>query len=88
MSINTWVRVLIGHQIFSYYHLINNDILFLDEILKPILLASQNLTRPAQKSVNKLALEILCEAWLDHIYKYRIKFRYFIFKLRKEVEEV
>lgn len=48
---------------------------FLDEILRPVLLASQNLPLPVQKSVSKLVLEILCEAWLDHIYGFRIKFR-------------
>lgn len=52
---------------------------FLDEILKPVLMTSQTLPLCVQKSVSKLVLEILCEAWLDHIYKFRIKFRYKIY---------
>lgn len=47
---------------------------YLDDVLNPILTASVNLPLSAQKSVSKLILTILCESWLDHLYKRRIKF--------------
>ncbi|CAH1404432.1 unnamed protein product, partial [Nezara viridula] len=47
---------------------------YLDEILKPVVNATKTLEDPIQQKVSCLVLDIMCEAWLDHIYKNKIKF--------------
>ncbi|BET03403.1 coiled-coil domain containing 142 [Nesidiocoris tenuis] len=47
---------------------------YLDMVLKPVINAATELESAVQQRVCCLVLDIMCEAWLDHIYKFKIKF--------------
>uniref|UniRef100_A0A146KUE0 Coiled-coil domain-containing protein 142 n=5 Tax=Lygus hesperus TaxID=30085 RepID=A0A146KUE0_LYGHE len=47
---------------------------YLEVVLKPVIHAAAELESLVQQRVSCLVLDIMCEAWLDHIYKYKIKF--------------
>uniref|UniRef100_T1HAZ7 Coiled-coil protein 142 C-terminal domain-containing protein n=1 Tax=Rhodnius prolixus TaxID=13249 RepID=T1HAZ7_RHOPR len=47
---------------------------YLEVILKPVIQATTELDDPLQQRASCLVLDIMCEAWLDHIYQYKIKF--------------
>ncbi|XP_014242251.1 uncharacterized protein LOC106662575 [Cimex lectularius] len=47
---------------------------YLEVVLKPVIHATTELDDLVQQRVSCLVLDIMCEAWLDHIYKYKIRF--------------
>ncbi|KAK9502041.1 hypothetical protein O3M35_012648 [Rhynocoris fuscipes] len=47
---------------------------YLEVVLKPVIKATTELDDALQQRASCLVLDIMCEAWLDHIYQYKIKF--------------
>ncbi|XP_054259357.1 coiled-coil domain-containing protein 142-like [Macrosteles quadrilineatus] len=47
---------------------------YLEEVLRPVLSATTHLPLSVQQRVSGMVLNIMCEAWLDHIYAHQIKF--------------